>query len=234
MSALHLRDARRSSRDAPLERERRVHDRHKRRHAALLRKLTPAADARGLGANVEEDDEERERADKADRALIVGSGLGDRLEKLEARVGGHAVAHAELDDVARHERLRRAELVETRLAEALVPEQRGVCLRLPAALARAALNPFSPEFRAATMLQRRFHTFRSVRATRETAAVRATSSASSHRRRSPSAASIGTSRRRSTRHRWRRAACSATCASQLRSEYLRIRRARVHARARNA
>ena len=28
--------------------------------------------------------EERERADKADRALIVGSGLGDRLEKLEA------------------------------------------------------------------------------------------------------------------------------------------------------
>jgi len=44
------------------------------------------------------------------------------------------------------------------------------------ALARAALNPFSPEFRAAAMLQRRFHTFRSVRAARETAAVRATNS----------------------------------------------------------
>ena len=42
--------------------------------------------------------EERERADKADRALIVGSGLGDRLEKLEAQRDA-AVEAAKLAEV---------------------------------------------------------------------------------------------------------------------------------------
>ena len=42
--------------------------------------------------------EERDRADKADRALIVGSGLGDRLEKLEAQRDA-AVEAAKLAEV---------------------------------------------------------------------------------------------------------------------------------------
>ena len=64
---------------------------------------------------------------------------------------------------------------ESSVATAAVEATRDTDARANA-LARAALNPFSPEFRAATMLQRRFHTFRSVRAARETAAVRATNS----------------------------------------------------------